>query len=318
MRIYDNTELTTHRTCPRKYYFRHVRNWVGDGPPAYALGFGLGIHAACDAIWKSIHEGERDQEKIAVLGFGAFMDVWNESGYPPIDVHDDDLWDNISPRTPDVAAAIIIEYIKENAGWIRSCELLDIEKPFLVPINPDKADVFYGGRWDKLIRKDGKIWILDHKTSSAYRKAAGFAEYFLESFSPNSQVDGYLFGGELSFPGEVAGVFIDAILVHKTIRKFAHLPITKDVHNLEEWLWEANREIETIERDKAIAEKAGDRLNAFPKNTGSCFDFFSRCTYFEQCQAAGGRPHKLAMPEGFKEEAWSPLYQDQLKKLMEE
>ena len=322
MRIYDNTELSTHRSCSRKYYFRHVRDWVREGPPPYPLGFGLAIHSACDAIWKTIHAGERDHQKIAVAGWDSFLTVWDEQGYPSIDTHDDTVWEDISPRTPDIAASIIIAYVQENTPWIRSCELIDVEKPFLVPIHPDRGDVFYGGRWDKLIRKDGKLWIIDHKTTTVYRKSGGFAESFLESFSPNSQVDGYIFGGNLAFPKEVAGVFIDAILVHKTVRKFAHIPITKDVHTLDEWLWEANREIDRIEEDRnrvEVAKNLHDRsLEAFPKNTGACFNYNSRCVYFEQCQAAGGRPHKLSLPLGFKEEKWSPLYQDQLKKLMEE
>lgn len=321
MRIYDNTEISTHRACPRKYYFRHVRNWALEGPPPPSQGFGLAMHSACDVIWETIHKkDERDQMKIATDGYEAFAKVWDEQGYPPIDTHDETAFERFGARTPDVAAAIIIDYIKENIGWIRSCELIDIERPFVVPIHPDKVDTLYGGRWDKLIRKDGKIWILDHKTTAWYRIAGGFAQDFLESFSPNSQVDGYIFGGSLSFPKEVEGVFIDAILVHKKIRKFAHIPITKDVNTLDAWLWETHDEIARIERYKDIVAntKPSEVLEAFPKNTGSCFSFNSRCSYLDVCKAVGGRPHSAPMPEGFKEEAWSPLYQDQLKKLMEE
>ena len=68
LELYDNTELSTHSKCSRKYFFRHVLHLEREGT-APALAFGLGWHSAMDIVWKMIAEGEQDNKKVVGKAF---------------------------------------------------------------------------------------------------------------------------------------------------------------------------------------------------------------------------------------------------------
>ena len=320
MRTYDNTKLSTHRDCARRYYFRHVRNWVTDGKPAIAPGFGIAIHSAMDAIWNEVCVlRTKDPIEVAQKGYQAFEASWLDQGFLSPDCDDEEQWKPYRNRRPDVAASILIAYVKERWSFMNRVRLLEpgIEVPFLVPIDPDDSDLMYMGRKDKIYELDGGIWIHDHKTTANYRIDGGFAPSFLDGFSPDSQLDGYAYSEWLDKGSKFRGVMIDGILVHKTQRKFCLVPVMRDHDQMAAWIWEARREIQNIEKDiqnlNAPAQRTSKYMTAFPKNTHRCFDFFSPCAYLSLCKM-WSNPHAHDMPLGYKEEEWNPVYADQLDK----
>ena len=87
MEFYDNTRVSGHKACERRYYYRHVRNWDTEGEP-YKANFGTCWHSAMDAIWPHMckprtgplkEDFRRDMQQ---LGYLAFMEKWREKDMP--------------------------------------------------------------------------------------------------------------------------------------------------------------------------------------------------------------------------------------------
>lgn len=343
LRIYDNTEVSTHRTCNRKHFFRHEMHLTRAGTSP-ALTFGLAWHRACDIIW--LHAGSmskvRNQPEtidLAKLAYRAWEDCWAEEGYPrEIDMDKD--WENqLKARTPNTAIEMILSYIIERFDLMKfQYKLVAVEQPFIVPLDSNDANLWYSGRLDKVVEKvsgpgAGMRYIIDHKSTSAYAKDGGFLPSFTESFSPNSQVDGYAYGARMLYGDDFGGVYIDGALVHKLHHDvFGFFPVSRSMDQMDAWLWEVREEIRRIENDKEIlqiqysgtepdiVEKCNvsvfnlPYMPAAPKNTGACYNFNSPCTYMELCKSWGNPIHgivEIGIPAGYIAERWSPFTVEQ-------
>lgn len=319
--FYDNTTVSTHRNCPRKCYYRHIKHYRPEGT-GIAAGFGISMHGASDSIWKDIHSLPREELNLGTIAKNAliaFVHKWDEEGLPDQDL----LQSEFSKRHYDLynlanAGEIIRSYILEKIEIIRRFKLIAVEQPFVVPLYPDRTDVMYCGRIDKVLEDEaGNIWILDHKTTSAYATAGGFRSTFLDSFSPNSQIDGYSYAAIMLYGDRFKGCYIDGILVHKKERKTCHIPVERDIGHLDNWLSDTREEIGRIEEQKALLKEAKPTdkfLPVFPKNTNRCFDFNSPCSYLDLCKCIPN-PHFETVPMGFVVEEWSPFDKNELEKI---
>ena len=83
-RFFDNTQVSAHRDCSRLYYYRHVEHLRPDSDDAPPLVFGLAWHSAMDAVWPLLCGAKTLPDSLEVVraGFGAFMRVWQEMGFP--------------------------------------------------------------------------------------------------------------------------------------------------------------------------------------------------------------------------------------------
>lgn len=309
LRLYDNTRVSDYRRCPRYYMFRHEFNWTPK-ETRVPLIFGGAWHAAQEVIWASM--GKLQKRELATRAYGAFLQHWCGEGMPaPADM-DYEMEKELSPRTPGRALEMIVAYIDKRWTNAADFEVIAIERPFVVPLDPDDDSLFYCGRIDKIVRRRGKVLGIEHKTSSEYRKNGPFKSTFLESFSPNSQVDGYLYALHMMFPNEVGGVWVDAALVHKTEEGFAFIPIEKQMDHLDSWLYDTLWWIRQIEEEKAKLEAErqvqgrSKYLQAFPKRTSACRDFGALCQYLDLCKA-WPNPVGKPLPPGFIEEKWNPM-----------
>lgn len=217
-------------------------------------------------------------------------------------------------RTEGTARAMVTAYLKQNRPFIEDIELLHIERPFAVPLG--KTDqYFYVGRLDKVIRRKKRVYEIEHKTSSAYLKGGPFRSTFTESFSPNSQIDGYMFAGHLMYGDEFKAIWIDAALVHKTIHNgFRFIPIERQYAMLDQWLSGAKYWAELINCELAVVAKLRSEgiaqeakyLSPFPLNTESCMQYYG-CAYRDTCRFTPNPETLTEPPKGFKEERWEPF-----------
>lgn len=307
LRLYDNTRLSDFKRCPRFFYYRHVRAWIREGTSA-ALIFGGAWHAAMEVVWPFLIEGKSDAETLPA-SYEAFLKYWQDAGMPwPLDYAQSE---ELTPRTPGNALEMLNAYIDARGASLRSGELqlVSVERPFAVPLDPNDPTLFYVGKIDKVVRARAKHRGIEHKTTTAYSKAAKFRGSFVDSFSPNSQVDGYLFALHMMYPGSVDGVWVDAALVHKSETGFKFIPIERKLDQLDTWLWETRSWIDQVEANKLrVAEQSPDAryMAAFPKNTNSCHDFNTSCMYIDMCKA-WANPVGREIPQGFVEKVWDPL-----------
>lgn len=309
LRLYDNTRLGDYKRCPRYYMFRHEFHWSTKGARV-PLIFGGAWHAAQEVIWANI--GKVPKGELAKRAFGAFLEYWCGEGMPaPADM-DYEMQQELSPRTPARGLEMIIAYIDKRGPNAADFELVAIEKPFIVPLDPEDDTLFYIGRIDKIVRRHGKVLGIEHKTSTEYRKNGPFKNTFLESFSPNSQVDGYLYALHMLFPGGVGGVWVDAALVHKVEEGFTFIPIEKKMEQLDSWLYDTRWWIAQLEAEKVKLAAEQQRnapspyLNAFPKRTSACRDFNALCPYIYLCKS-WPNPVGKEIPREFEMQRWDPL-----------
>lgn len=311
LRLYDNTRIAAFRKCPRYFYFRHVRHWKSKKENRLPLIFGQCWHTAMEIIWPMLVAGE-DKTKIMHTAIAGWTQKWIEEGMPPPKEIDYELQKELSPRTPGVAIEMLVEYI--DSRWERiqkdGLELVSCEQAFIVPLDPDDDSLFYIGKMDKVVRQRGKFRAIEHKTTTAYKKGGGFRNQFLDSFSPNSQVDGYLYALHLTYPGKVGGVWVDAALVHKEDRAFTFIPVERQLPQLDMWLWEVRSWIDDIEANKVhldtVVSSDDKYMAAYRKNTDSCWDFNSACEFLDLCKM-WPNPHGKPLPNGYEENPWNPL-----------
>lgn len=309
LRLYDNTRLSDGpRGCMRYFFFRHEMHWNPAGK-AYPLVFGGAWHEAMQTVWQGFSEGW-DQQKLLKEGMKTFLKDWEAAGLDP-NPSQATIEEEYKQRHPGTAFEMLAGYIDRRYPWFKKekVEILSIEKPFAVPLDPEEPDLFYIGKIDKIIRMRGRVLGIEHKTTTAYAKNGKFRAAFLESFSPNSQVDGYLFALHLMHPKKVGGVWVDAALVHKMEEGFKFIPQERQLAFLDSWLWETRTYIDTIERNREALKscKPTDKyLAAFPKNTECCYDFQSACPYLDICRA-WPNPLGKPTPPGYKVERWDPL-----------
>ncbi len=314
-RYYDNTRIQEFRACPRKFFFRHVVHWSGEGfsPP---LLFGSSWHTAMDAVWRIMSDKGNAQnlntQEIAEAAFGEFMEEWLEGGGPDPKEMDPIDMARLEPRTPMIALEMLYAYVDQRRSLFQrdSFELLEVEHPFAVPLDPNDDDLMYVGRLDKIFRvKEGVIGG-EHKTTSLYRKDGYFRSTFVDSFSPNSQVDGYMHALRILYGPEAKEVWIDGALVHKTVHEgFTFIPVERTKKHLEAWLWETRAWIANIEANWAAIEQVSPNdtyMAAFPKNTSACQDFARNGQYMELCKM-WPNPTCKECPAGVKVGPWGPF-----------
>lgn len=320
MKLFDNTRISAYRKCPRMFYFRHVRNWRLAGTAA-PLVFGSSWHAAMDVVWKHAKESLPDFD-LAKLAHQAFMEKWVSEGFPSMAEWDLAKEEAFAPRTPGIAMDMLLAYITLRRPQIQRLTVLAIERPFAVPIDREDSTLMLVGRRDKdVMNEEGNIGSYEHKTTTEYKKDGPFKSLFLESFSPNSQVDGYTHALHMDYGDKVRAVWVDAALVHKKERGFKIISVMRHLNMLDAWLYETKswikRILEDIEGYSAIHDELCLQrfLPFFPKNTDSCIQFNRPCPYTDLCKAYPNPEQVEEPPEGYIVERWEPFKELELEKI---
>lgn len=331
-KLNDNTRLSSWKGCKRRFFYRHVLG-LTSGYVSPKLVFGGAWHAAMDTawLWMARHRtGDKRADLDALptvveLCMNKFIEHWVSEGLPHPDSMGEDEVKRLDPRLPATAEAMLYHYIERRLDIIGDYDLIEIEKPFIVPL--EEGGFYYAGRIDKLLRhkRTGKYVIIEHKTSSWYAREGGFHKNYLMSFSPNSQVDGYLFGASMLYGEEnIKEALVDAALVHKQHHDiFTFIPISRQFNNLSLWHFETTRyakeiaqEIEHYQAYQDQLEKQ-DIFTLFPRDTGACFDWMEPCPYLDICSVHANPLHILdrLVEETFVVDHWRPYDELDLQQL---
>ena len=324
-RYYVNTRLSTAKRCLRKYFFRHVLDWEGVSFNK-DLAFGSAWHKAQDTLWEiMINDSKAHPEDVAEASYASFLAEWIEQGgVEPTEMDPEELA-GLSPKSPLIGAEMIYGYLdaRESFFYDRSLELIEVEMPFAVPLDPKDETLFYVGRIDKIFKKQGLIHGAEHKTTGLYAKHGGFRSVFIDSFSPNSQVDGYLHAGHMLYGDKFTSIWVDAALCHKVHHDiFKFVPVERQLEQLDAWLFDTKYWVHLIEMNWAVLEEKEEELleapylKVFPKNTEACYDYGRACTYLGICKMVPNPLREAEKPpRGYKISVWSPFERLELDKL---
>lgn len=296
-RFFDNSILTDARVCLRRFYFSKLRNFEPRGI-RHGLLFGTCWHAAMDFVWgraKDLQDAE-----LYIGSCAAFDAAWELT--PMAQLEDFDIF----PRTKGRAHQMLEEYIDRFASDIRRSTVLGIEQPFIVPLD-DESKLMYIGKLDKIVETSEGIRFWDHKS------AFSFSTAWVESFSPNAQMDGYSHAGYMTYGTKFQGCMVDGALVQKTKIDFKRIPISRIAAHLEAWLYETLYMIEEIKYHEDLLteyRKSGERstiLRCFPKNPSRCTEYYGVCPYLELCKFQDNPDHYPIQEELFTEHRWQPF-----------
>ena len=312
LRTYDNTRLSDFKRCPRYYFYRHVMHWVPNGT-SLPLIFGSAWHQAMDVMWLGITEGIKENE-LVMMAYDAFLKCWKEMGMPDPSEIDLVTQKELLPRTPSRALDMLYEYYARRQRVIRELELISVERSFVVPMKPDDPELFYVGKIDKTARVSGRIRAFDHKTTTAMKldgDSYKVRPMYLETFSPDSQMDGYVFNLRMTYPDDKVDCWVDVALVHSKDEDFKFVSIDRTDGQLNSWLGQTLYWIDLVEKQALELQECSeydDYMTAYPMNTNSCFDFNTHCPFINLCKS---RPNPLTWgdqaPPGYQHSVWNPL-----------
>ncbi len=295
--VLSNSSLTTFRRCVREYYFRYVLSRKGRRK-AKALRFGSLFHLGLNAWWYAFTGGKFDAALLEVR-HGAEED-------------ETDPFDLIK------AEVLLAGYTArwEHGGY----STIEVEKNFHNPLC-DGADL--SGSIDAIATKGGKIYNVEHKTTSADISAG--SDYWRHVVALDSQVSTYD-AASRAMGYDIAGTLYDVIrkpelepwkATPEEKRKYTKptkkdpIPrlysnqretdetldeyrdrLAEDIIARPDWYYQrqliVRLEHDNEEHARDVVQTAemirfAEERNAWPRSTGACKRYGSYCEYAPCC-----------------------------------
>lgn len=157
--------VTTYRSCPLKYYYRHIAQ-VSEERRSANLVFGGAIHAALE-----LHFQERLAGNATSLDalMSAYYREWSEVDLASVVYSGDDDLGSLSMLAERMLTAFQASPLAQPTGSI-----IGIEEEVRAAIFPDGPDVL--GRMDLVLESADEIRIIDFKTSRCRWSASQVGE----------------------------------------------------------------------------------------------------------------------------------------------
>ena len=219
---YDHTRVKCFKECPRKYFYRMVLGRTApEGKWASVFRWGTAIHKYLEVLYETGDAG---------VAASKALPIWIAPTNPSFEYQ-------TKERLLLTFAKLykMFQEEKKNGNIL----VTDIEQPFNV-LFPNGRPV--GGRWDQVIKWNGRLWIRDWKTTS---KQANFFKLGLE---PNDQAIRYIYAlsclhfgqDEEGMPKRVVdGVLFTSIYNTKTVGpEIAAHPSARTIMQVRQWVKE--------------------------------------------------------------------------------
>ena len=151
-------------------------------------------------------------------------------------------------------------------------EVIDVELPLEYKF--PSGDVFTG-RIDLKIRKGGKYYIVDHKTTGW--SMASLAR----SLGVSDQANGYILINNAAFPDQpIEGVVFNILRNVKSVYNYGRFLVIKSKKDVTRFM------LDTEYMLSEIAQKLQDEKARWVRNTYNCFSFGRECPFLKLCQGA--------------------------------
>jgi hypothetical protein len=264
----DHTATKCFKECPRKYFYRMV---LGRTSPAgkweSVFAWGSAIHKFLEVLYETRDAGAAMQQGLT---------IFRAPSNPSFEFQSKE-------RLITNFAKLLNMYKEETKNGVIRVEA--IEQPF----NMIFADgISIGGRFDQLIRWNGRTWIRDWKTTSKQ------LSYFKQGLEPNDQAIRYVYAAsclqhgmdENGYPNRVIdGVLFTAIYNTKTVvAEIQGVPSSRTLAQVRKWVDEQV----FIHKQMAACREA----DVWPMHEVSC----SFCDYRQVCT----QPSEAAMENMLK------------------
>lgn len=315
--ILDSSKVKAYMTCPRAFFYEYICGWRREGG-GYHLHFGAAFHEALEFLYKNRYMnfmGDKQKTELMVAGaYDAFMKAWDQKEMPFID----------EKKNPENALIAIIHYIDHHQLADQEIEILHTESAGSVPIS---ATTFLQFRLDLLYRKNGKIYVKEHKTTGSF-SSFGWRDQWYLSFQVMTYL--HVLYGIAQDDDKVGGIDINGIAFtnkaasflqrkgapDRRVVDFENIPIKRPMDQMRQWLFQANSWTNLIKEEvSALREEMYTEYDSIMKgfimNTESC-NKYGGCPFKDMCQMwANPLQHCAEVPLGYEIERWDPSdYED--------
>lgn len=193
--------------CPQRWLLRYG---LGLRPATYSRALYLGslVHTGLETLFN----GWNLPQALDAIGEAANAELYHRGpdALGLLSPYIDPAAVDELRRDTEAACALVRGYAKEWASvagdWQIIANELAFTKAIRLPENPKRRSKFrVSGKVDKLARVNGRLWIIEHKTS------AGSLAEWVEKNRRNPQALTYAYAIAEEFPEGVAGVIYDLV-----------------------------------------------------------------------------------------------------------
>lgn len=286
---WDSTSLSSFVTCPRKYYLSMLQGWTSELRSVHLI-FGGHYASALEHFHKHRAAGVEYEDAVRMVVREVLENTWDREANAPQD------WLHASKTRDTLVRSIVwyLEHFKDDPMQtvILSDGRAAVEYSFSVDLNEEYV---YCGHIDRLVAYGDAqdIYVQDQKTTGAQ-----ITPRFFEGYSPDYQMTGYTWAGQIIFAMPVKGVVIDAAYIAVGFTAFGRQPITRSEKQLEEFRSEVLHYIEQAKR----CHESG----YYPMNRTACGNY-GGCEFKKICGAVPGVRSNLLEGGYKKRDRWDPI-----------
>lgn len=295
---WDSTSLSNYVTCPRKYFYTNLQGWQSEIRSAHLI-FGGHYAAALEQYHKHRAAGVDYDDAVRTVLRDLLLASWegrkfHEDGSPVVGSgKPQEFFHNIKSRDTLVRSVIwYLDQFKDDA--MPTVILQDgraaVEYSFALELSDN---YIYCGHIDRLVEYSGGVYVQDQKTTGTVVSAKFFSD-----FSPDYQMSGYTWAGQIIFDIPVSGVVIDAAQIAVGFTRFSRGFVPRPIPVLEEFRHEVLHWIAAANRDHAAGE--------YPMNRKSCGNY-GGCEFRSICSALPVHREALLAASFVKRDRWDPL-----------
>lgn len=205
-----------------------------------------------------------------------------------------------APKNPGNALDALYSY-NEKLKTIKR-EILHTEVCGIAPLAED-VDVAF--KIDAISRdENGGIWVIDHKTGSRLTQAWTDGWVVSPQLCIYIHVLNHFYGAE-----NVKGARVEGTIFRKNDHEHIDVPVRKTKESYGSLFWSILHTVDLIKWNIAAEGDASvddEILTAWPMRPNACFDYGSKCPYFDYC-ITWSNPLGRPCPNGFVERPWDPL-----------
>ncbi len=299
--ILDHTAIINAKMCMRKYFFAIVLGMNPRGAPAPYFSFGSAYHKYREVLEIKYQELCKQYEiktlssdkKNAIynachlIASKAGLDYFKEAtGGKAVPVGD--KWDFLTEGRLVKSFEAAFDHWKREK-FQNKIEVLAIEQPFNVEIVPGSGE-YTSGRFDQIIRWNGRVWGRDWKTSSKE------GMFYSRGLDPNDQFTRYTFSEQELAGTRVEGQFIEVLYNSK--KKGPEITVytsSRTQWQLDDWKADEMFMRETIRRAR--------EQDRWPKQEHSC----GFCQFHSVCKMGNESAQMNTLKQHFEQRAWNNM-----------
>lgn len=290
---WDSTTLGLLKTCPRKYQLNMILGY--QEKDRIHLDFGIAYHVGLETHAKLIASGTEPELALRQSLVAAMKSAWDNGM----------ARDNTYKNVANLCRAIIgnIDTYASNPA-VTTHILRDgraaVELSFKINLDmysPDGEPYILCGHLDRVVEFNGKLYVLDYKTSTY-----ALSENYFANYSPNNQMTLYNAAASAILDRPVSGFIVDAVQILVNGERYHREIITRPPECLEEWL----SDLKIWIRQAELYAETGQ----YPMNDTAC-SMYGGCEYRNVCAAHPKVRPIILNGGGFDirvgDKAWNPL-----------